>query len=138
MKKALLVFFALSMLLMQACKKDNDQSPKQELVKNKMIIGEWTLQSYSFNVYDATTGAQKSADDYDIPKISKLTFTSDGRYRTNLGSSGRYEINEAGTTLTFNDGSKMSITKLEESQLNLTATEVSENSRLVLMQYFTK
>jgi len=142
MKKALLFIVAISMLFVQACKKENDPSNELELVKNKLIIGEWTLQSYSFKVYDATTGQPKSAQDYDISKIKTITFRSDGQYYTNIGSSGKFEIDQAGTVLILKSAAGVenmsNITTIDQNKLNLSTTEVSENTRIVLMQYFTR
>jgi len=142
MKKALLFLVAISMLFVQACKKENDSLNEEELVKNKLIIGEWTLQSYSFKVYDATTGQPKSTQDYDISKIKTITFRSDGKYYTNIGSSGEFGIDQAGTVIILKSAAGVenvvNITTIDQNKLNLSTTEVSENTQIVLMQYFTR
>lgn len=144
-KIMILIFSAVLVLTAMSCRKDDrriDEPQEVLTVDNKLIVGEWKHLSSQLNVYDATTGAAKSNRDYDVPQFQSFTFTADGKYLVNRANSGSYGINAAGTTLTIKDAyGKTSISEvktLNNSQLIISSTETSENTRLVLVQYFTR
>ncbi len=125
-------------------KEDGGESEPEKLltIDNKLIIGEWKHQQTQLSVFDVTTGAAKSTQGYDLPPIQNLTFTADGKYLFDRTSSGTYGINAAGTLLTFRDAygtiSASDIKTLNGHQLTFSSTEVSENTRLVVVLYFTR
>jgi hypothetical protein len=88
----------------------SESIPENDPVKNKTIIGQWTLQSYRLDVYDATTGVAKSNQDYNVPRINTLTFLSNGSYRFDSAPGGNYGVNSAGTVITFKDAARKTST----------------------------
>jgi len=139
---------ALAVALMIAgtsCHKEDSRKIEPEdvlTVDNKLIIGEWKHQQTQLSVFDASTGAAISNRDYDLPQIKTLTFTADGKYFFDRTNSGTYGINTAATTLTFRDAYGKNITSevkaLDSNRLIISSAETSENTRLVLLQFFTR
>lgn len=144
MKNIIILILALTTVFAgTGCKKEENRQEEDQLaVDNKLIIGEWRHQSTKLNVYDAITGAAKNIQDYDVPVLNTLTFTADGKFSTNLGEGGSYVIDSAGTQLMLKDfsgkKSKAEISTLSKSTLIITLAEVSEGTRLVMVQSFSK
>ncbi len=140
-----LVFVMVLMITGTGCHKEDGRKVEPEValsVGNKLIIGEWKHQQTQLTAYDATTGAAKSTQYYDLPQINSVEFTADGVYLLNRTNSGTYGINTAGTLLTIKDAygktSTSDVKTLTEQQLIMSTTEVSENTRLVLVLSFIK
>lgn len=133
------------MMTGMGCHKDDsrDVEPEEVLtIDNKLIIGKWKHQQTQLSAYDATTGAAKSTQDYDLPQLQTLIFTADGKYSFDRNNSGTYGINAAGTLLTLKDvygtTSTSAVTTLSEHQLIISSTDLSENTRLIVVLSFTR
>ena len=133
----IIITIVFGLLTLYSCKKEN-YSKKP----SSMIVGTWLTESIKVTYYDAITGSVKSQPDTDVEQDAFVNFSADGNYLTEGGEKGTYIYNAESKALTLSSSAgevqDAQVTLLNDHHLTIEATLISENTKIIVIQSYTK